>query len=323
VKLLTLGIFLATKAAGAAALAMLNRTLRLDDLPPTLPGASHDWPWKHGRVRYTTLGDGPPVVLLHGVHAAASSFEMRQIFEPLSRHFTVYAVDLLGFGKSERPDVHYSGDMYVELVRDFLTEIVRAPTSIVASSLSASYAASAAASAPDSVERLVLICPTGEVGITSSGLRSELVYWFLRSPLNGEAAFNALVSRASIRAFLEKRVYANPARVTDVLVDQQWATAHQPNARFAPAAFIGRRLNIPLHARLARAPRPALLVWGEASSFTPPSDATPLLAASPRATLAVIPDAGGLPHDEQPERFLEIVLPFLQGTPASHPAEPR
>ena len=50
---------------------------------------------RHGRrVRYTTLGEGPPVALVHGVHAAASSFEMRGIFEPLSRQHAVYAVDL-------------------------------------------------------------------------------------------------------------------------------------------------------------------------------------------------------------------------------------
>jgi pimeloyl-ACP methyl ester carboxylesterase len=44
------------------------------------------------------LGEGSPIVLVHGVHAAASSFEMRGIFEPLSQRHTVYAVDLLGFG---------------------------------------------------------------------------------------------------------------------------------------------------------------------------------------------------------------------------------
>src|SRR6476619_2327320 len=90
-----------TALAGGIALA--NRALLLDDLPPTLPGAMHDWRWRDWRVRFTTMGEGPPIVLAHGIHAAASSFEMRGIFEPLSQHHRVYAVDLLGFGKSERP----------------------------------------------------------------------------------------------------------------------------------------------------------------------------------------------------------------------------
>ena len=307
--------FLATKAVGTIAVAALNRWLRLDDLPPTLPGRNHDWPWKEGRVRYTTLGDGPPLVLLHGIHAAASAFEMRQVFEPLARHFTVHAVDLLGFGKSERPPIHYTGEVYAELVQDFLDQVVRRPASILASSLSAAYAASSAARRPETVERLVLICPTGEAGITSSGLRSELAYWALRAPVHGEALFNGLVSRPSIRRFLERGAYADPARVTDAVVDQHWATAHQPNARHAPAAFIGRRLNFPLHARLARVKQPTLLVWGREARFTPLAEAAPLRSANPRAQLRVIEDAGMLPHDEQADRFLDIVVPFLQGKP--------
>ena len=308
----TVGLFLATKVLGAGAMVALNRRLRLDDLPPTLPGRNHDWAWREGRVRYTTLGDGPPLVLLHGIHAAASSFEMRQVFEPLARHFAVYAVDLLGFGKSERPPTHYTGELYGELLQDFLDRVVGGPAAIVASSLGAAYAASSAARRPETVDRLVLICPTGEAGITSSGLRSELVYWALRAPVHGEALFNGLVSRPSLRRFLEKGAYAAPARVTDALVDQHWATAHQPNARYAPAAFIGRRLNFPLLARLARVKQPTLLVWGREAGFTPLSEAAALQNANPRARLEVIEDAGMLPHEEQADRFLEIVVPFLR-----------
>src|SRR4051812_8295390 len=106
------------------ALALANRWLLMDDLPPTLPGANHDWTWRGHRVRYVKLGSGPPVVLLHGVHAAASSFEMRQVFEPLSHDQTVYALDWLGFGKSERPSVQYDGQLYAELLTDFLRDIV-------------------------------------------------------------------------------------------------------------------------------------------------------------------------------------------------------
>src|SRR5919206_4514340 len=94
--LVGLGAGLALAGGGA----LLNRSLTLDDLPPTLPGAPVDWAWRGWRVRYTTLGDGPPLVLVHGVHAAASSFEMDGVFTSLAGHHTVYAVDLLGFGKS-------------------------------------------------------------------------------------------------------------------------------------------------------------------------------------------------------------------------------
>src|SRR5215218_8228376 len=134
--------------AGAGALALANRALLLDDLPPTLPGAMHDWQWRGWRVRYTMLGSASPVVLVHSLHAAASSYELRNVFEPLSQRHTVYALDLLGFGKSERPDVSYSGPLYRDLLADFLREVVQRPAVVVASSLSSGYAVAVARSRP-------------------------------------------------------------------------------------------------------------------------------------------------------------------------------
>ena len=155
----------AAAVAGGAALvgglSLVNRLLLLDDLPPTLPGAMDDWSWRGWRVRSTTLGGGPPIVLVHGVHAAASSFEMGGIFEPLSQRHAVYAVDLLGFGKSERPRAPYSGQLYADLIADFIAEVVGGPAVVVGSSLSAAYAVEVARARPELVDRLVLISPTG------------------------------------------------------------------------------------------------------------------------------------------------------------------
>jgi pimeloyl-ACP methyl ester carboxylesterase len=304
-------ILLCTKLAATAGLALLNRSLELDDLPPTLPGRMHDWAWRDGRVRYTTLGEGPPVVLLHGLHAAASSFEMRKAFEPLAAERTVYAPDLLGFGKSERPPLHYSGEMYVDLVTDFLAEVVQRPCTLVASSLSSAYAVAAAVRRPDLVDRLVLICPTGDARATPTEALGETAYWFLRLPIQGRAAFNALVSRPSLRYFLERRTFFDPACATEQLVEQHWATSHQPNARFAAAAFIGGRLSFPLRPYFARLTRPTLLAWGANAGFTPVSQAQELLALNSRASLHVFERCGQLPHDERAEEFLAKVGAFL------------
>ncbi len=120
-------------------------------------------------MRYTTLGEGPPIVLIHGVHAAASTFEMDKIFEPLARGHTVYALDLIGFGKSERPAAAYSGELYADLVGDFLAEVVREPAIVLGSSLGAAYAVAAAGQRPELVRALILISPTGQTGLGFGG----------------------------------------------------------------------------------------------------------------------------------------------------------
>lgn len=290
-------------ALGAAGgLALVNRWLLLDDLPPTLPGAMHDWLWRGYRVRYTTLGSGPPVVLLHGIHAAASSFEMRQVFEPLSHSHTVFALDWLGFGKSERPAVRYDGHLYASLLADFLREIVQEPCTLVASSLSAAHAVEAARAQPASIARLVLISPTFQ---TSLGLGGKLFAGLLASPLVGAAAFNVLVSHASIQSYLRK-AYADPSFVDEPLVEQQWATAHQPNARLAPAAFVAGAFELPTSG-LAVIEAPILAVRGSVPGIGQQATDGELRLLGPNVTIETIPAAGQLPHDEAADRLLALL----------------
>jgi pimeloyl-ACP methyl ester carboxylesterase len=294
-------------ALGGGALALANWALLLDDLPPTLPGAMHDWTWRGWRVRYTTLGQGPPLVLLHGLHAAASSFELRNVFEPLSRRHAVYAVDLLGFGKSQRPAVPYSAALYRDLLGDFLDEVVGRPAVVVTSSLSAAYAVAVARSAPMLVERLVLISPTGT---TSTGPIGRLAGRLLALPLVGTAGFNLLASRASIEWFL-RRVYADPALVDEVVMGQQWATAHQPNARLAPAAFVAGRLDLPLGEGRTPIQAPILVLRGSVPGLGEGATDAELLGLGPAVTIRTIDGAGQLPHDEQPDTVVEIVEGWL------------
>lgn len=295
-------------AIGAGALGLANRALLLDDLPPTLPGSMRDWQWRGWRVRYTTLGSGPPLVLIHGLHAAASSYEMRGIFEPLSQQHTVYALDFLGFGKSERPNVSYSGDLYRDLLGDFLREVIGTPAVLVASSLSSGYAVAVARSQPGLIARLVLLSPTGS---TDTGPAGRLVGGLFGMPLVGTAAFNLLVSRVSIRRYLT-RVYADPGQVDEPLVEQSWATSHQLSARLAPAAFVAGRLDLPLLTDPAPVVAvPILVIRGAVPGLGDGPSEVELSHLGQDVTIRTFEGVGQLPHDEAPDRTVETVQTWL------------
>ena len=296
------GVLTAVLGVGGG-LALSNRWLVLDDLPPTLPGAMHDWMWRGWRVRYTTLGSGPPVVLLHGIHAAASSFEMRQMFEPLSHDYTVFALDWLGFGKSARPSVRYDGHLYADLLSDFLLEVVQGPCTLVASSLSAAQAVAVAREEPTSVQRLVLLSPTFQTRIGPGGW---VLGKLLALPLIGKAAFNVLVSHASIQSYM-RRAYADTSRVDDALVGQLWATSHQPNARLAPTAFVAGALDLSATEAGVPIAAPILVLRGSVPGIGKAAADAELRALGPNVTLETLPRIGQLPHDEAADRVLEIL----------------
>lgn len=278
----------------------------------SVDGESKYYLWDQGDVFYAVKGEGQPVVLVHGINASASSYEMRKSFGPLAQHFRVYAPDLLGFGLSDRPPLVYRAETYVDLLGDFLANVVREPADLVASSLSGAFAIATAQRHPDRVRRLILINPTGMDTLASDPGPAQLAFLqFLRSPIFGTAAFNGIASRASIAGFLKSQVYYDPSLVTDEMVDFYYDSAHQAGAKWAPASFLSGHLNLDIRWPWTQLKKPVLLVWGRHTKITPLSEADMFLKLNKEARLQVFEKSALVPHDEEADAFNELVRSTL------------
>ena len=254
--------------AGAAA---INRAVGrpLGSLPNLIGGDAGWYDWRGGRIAWTRRGSGPAVLLVHSIHAAGWSYEWRNAVEPLAAAgYTVWTLDLLGFGRSERPDADYSARLYVDLLRDFIAEAIAAPTILVGASLSGAHAVAAAAGFR-TVTHLVLVGAPGITRLTDPPTPvNDATHSVVGAPVAGQAVFNALVSRPSLAAFL-RRSYYDPARVTPEVLDAYAASAHQPGARYAAAAFLGQAMNLYVGGALGRVRQPILLTWGREAKEVP------------------------------------------------------
>lgn len=307
--------------SGAAAL--LNRQLRDGATMPIdhVGGVRRPWRWRDYEIFVTELGEGPPILLVHGVYAGASSFEYRKLAPLLARHHRVIAFDLLGCGLSEMPQLEYTGELFVEQIVDAIGELCDEPLTLVGSSLGGAFAIRAAARANDRVAALVTICPTG-LGVLDKepAPAQRAISSIFRSPLAGEAAFNGLASKASIKFFLRVQSYADPASITPEILDHYYAVTHQRNARFVPAQFVGGALNIDVARDLPFVEAPILVVWGEKASFASPvmgADRFVRLARDGR--LATFPNAGLLPQEEASEGVAAVIEAFVEETKATVP----
>lgn len=283
----------------------------VDKLGNLIGGEDNAWMWRGRRIAFTKRGTGPAILLLHGIHAAAWSYEFRSNVDALARDHTVYTIDLLGFGRSERPAVKYSARLYITLISDFVAQVIGEPCVLVASSLSAAYAIILAARDPHRFPALALIAPTGLTRLTNApGVRGDASRMAMDSPVVGSAAFNALVSRRGLRHFLEQ-VYASNGLVTEALIDVYYATAHQRGARHAPAAFISGHLNIDVRSALRRLRQPALLFWGEEAQIAPVEEIRGFRSLKPDFDVHILSPAGDLPHDERADEFNVILSTWL------------
>ena len=290
---------------GVGTLAAVNRALakKSSTLDPALSGVQHTYRWRGFDVAYAEAGDptDPDLLLVHGMNAAGSSREFSEIFDRLADEYHVLAPDLPGFGRSDRPPLVYSGSLYATFLADFAREFTESAV-CVASSLSGAYAAMATEEG-EFVE-LVLVCPTAET-------MSERRVWLrslLRSPLVGEALFNLIVSKPSLRYFERDHGVANPALLTDEFIDYRWQTTHRPGARFAPASFVSGYLDpgIDLETTLSALDVPITIIWGREADL-PGLERGRTLADVADAELVVIDDAKLLPHVEHPAEFTDAV----------------
>lgn len=305
-------------AAGAGitgAIAAINRGLRSGPSPAdALGGTPRRWTWRGHEIFATEAGAGPPILLVHGVYAGASSFEYRTLFGLLAEHHHVIAFDLLGCGRSGHPNLGYSAELFTEQIVAALAEFAGGPATLLGSSLGAAFAIRAATRVRERVSHLVAICPTGLGGVLDDepNLARGTVTAAFRFPLLGESLFNVLASRAALRWYLENRVYADPARVTREVVDHYYAIAHQPGARYVPAYFIGGGLNCNVARDLPFVEAPVLVAWGEAASAAAPlANAGEFLKLAQHARLVTFPNAGLLPHEEDPAAVRDAIEAFL------------
>jgi pimeloyl-ACP methyl ester carboxylesterase len=252
------------------ALALINKITQevAGELDTVLTGEERRYPWKYGDIFYEVKGahNAKPLVLIHGFGPGASSYEWRRNIDALSTQFRVFALDLLGFGLSDHPSIDYDAETYIDLLSDFLKEVVGTSAIVVAHGATNAHVIAAAYRRPQCFERLVLISPPPAILEEAyPGIFETVVKRLLRLPIVGQFIYNLLTSRQAIRRFYDKEGYHNPGLITDELVEYIYTSAHQPGSRFATAALFGKSLHLGVYEPLARLQVPVVAVWGRES----------------------------------------------------------
>ena len=299
-KRLLSAIGISALALGAAAffVALWHRLETPQLQESVLPGDAHLYRWRLGYISYKTLGDpaAPALALLHTPALGASSHEMRKIAGTLAQHYHVYALDLPGFGLSDRPAIDYSAQIYSDMLRDFLAEVIGQPVTLLASGLSCNYAVVVAASNPDLCARLVLISP---YALSGAARVPDALGRLVALPPLAFILYPLLCGRQALRGLLAARHHLNVRAVAASDIDQLYATTHQFGAEHAPLALIAGRLDSDATREFAALTQPMLIMWG-ARAF---QDALPAAGEQhipTQAQFVFVPDAGLFVHEEAP-----------------------
>jgi pimeloyl-ACP methyl ester carboxylesterase len=279
-----------------------------------LGGEPGEFLWRRHRVAFTRHGNGSPVLLVHGLYAGASSFEWRHTVPALAARHTVFALDLLGFGRSDRPAARYTPGLYQALIADVVSTVVREPCAVVASSLSAAQLIALAARDPRYIASMALVAPTGVAYLREpapSGPAATRL--LLRAPLLGNIVYKRLTSPARMRDRL-MAMYADDRLVTPALVEAYVRSARQPGAKQAVAALLSGRLNVDVRAAVRRLRLPTLLLWGDLARQNPVAHAHAFRVLKHDLEWTLVHEAGDLPQDERSDEVNTALRSFLERT---------
>jgi pimeloyl-ACP methyl ester carboxylesterase len=273
-------------------------------------------------LRVHVAGEGPPLLLVHSINAAAGAHEMRPLVERFAATHTVYTPDLPGFGASARPDVRYSPRLYTDALHAVAGAIQARhgaePLPALALSLGCEFLARAAVERPAVFSRLALVSPTGLMGTQArrgpAGATRELpgLHAVLAAPWWGEGLFRLLTKPGVVRYFL-RRTWGS-----DTIDETMWAdavaAARAPGAHHAPLRFLSAGLFsadvLALYEALV------LPVWashGTRGDFTD-YRGRQFLEARPNWHWTVY-EGGAMPYFEHTEAFTMALRRFLAGDP--------
>jgi 2-hydroxy-6-oxonona-2,4-dienedioate hydrolase len=263
-------------------------------------------------IRYLAAGEGPPLILLHGV--GDNALDWRWVMPTLARDHRVYAPDLPGSGGSAKPSVErYSPAFFGDFVGAFLDALGLDRAAVVGNSAGGLAGLRFALTEPARVAALGLVDSAGLGRRVNPALRSLSLPGYGRLAVAWGKRPPGAAQRALARAAL---IFSRPWRTPRGWLKEQYRLARLPGFLEAQLATLRSQVGLRgqrevLLDRLPDLEPPTLVVWGERDRVLPPSQAHEAIARLRNGSLELVPDCGHLPQVEHPERFASTLARFL------------
>lgn len=287
-------------------------------LPATSTLEKLYWNWQGYKIQYTVMGTGIPLVLVHGFGASIGHWR-KNIPVLANAGYQVYAIDLLGFGGSDKPLLNYTVFVWVELLKDFCKAHIQEPVVFIGNSIGALLSLIVVTEHPEISGGAVLINSAGGLSHRPHELNPPLrivmgaFNKLIGHPISGKFVFDRIRQKAQIRRTLYQ-VYRDRKAVTDELVDLLYTPSCDPGAQQVFASILTAPPGPTPLELLPKLKCPLLVIWGAEDPWTPITGAKIYELARENGKdikIVPIPGAGHCPHDEVPDVVNREIVEWL------------
>ncbi|MGK7880909.1 MAG: alpha/beta fold hydrolase [Crocosphaera sp.] len=290
--------------------------MQIVDLSSNTSPNGQYWQWQGHNIYYVQAGkqqsNHPPLLLIHGFGASTDHWQKN--IAQLQKHFEVWAVDLLGFGRSGKPELQYSGDLWRDQLKDFITEIIGKPVILAGNSLGGYASLCVASQCPETSKGLILLNSAGPFSDTQKARKPNIIQKAIRSillqPWASNLLFQYMRRPKNIRKTL-KKVYYNQEAVTDKLVND----IHRPSCDVGAAQVFASVFKTPqgetVDKLLQELSHPLLMLWGEKDPWMNTQErGEKYRQYYPNLTEHYL-EAGHCPHDEIPDEVNRLIKDWI------------
>ena len=265
--------------------------------------------WKHGDIFYKKAGSGSPILLIHDLDSSASCEEWNKIYKKLSKNKTVYMLDLIGCGRSDKPALQYTNYLYVQLISDFINDVIKEKTDIIATNLSASFVIMANNLNKDLFNKMILINP-----ISMNKLESiptsilKLKQKCIQLPLIGTFIYNILNTQTKTDIVFKTKYFRHSQLVSSKLVDTYYESAHLDGSsgKYLFSSLLANYVNINIKHAVKKLDKNAHLIISRDVKNNI-SLADEYYRTNKNISITNISNGGLYPQLEIPERILNII----------------
>lgn len=311
-KLLTTSILF---ALATGIIYVINRLVFATAVLKNLLKSSADnyYNWRFGKVYYKKKGHGSPVLLIHDLTVYSSAYEWNKIVNELAEIHTVYAIDLLGCGRSEKPRITYTNYLYVQLIADFIKNVIGEKADVIASGYSGSFTVLASYTNPEFISKIILINPPSLASLNKvPSKRSKLYKFILEFPIFGTLIYNIKTCQSNIQLLFTEKYLYNPFSVTPEMVDTYYEAAHKSlsNSKFLLSSLVAGYTNNNITHALKEINQSVTILYCEGETDSE-KIAESYTTCNPAIESCMLKHAKHLPQLETPGKFLEILNIYL------------
>ena len=233
--------------------------------------------------------------------------------ELLAKDHTVYTLDLLGCGRSDKPAITYTNFLYVQLIVTFIKQVIGCPTDVIASGLSGSFVVTACNTAPKCFGRIMMINPTDLAKLNKiPDKRSRFLKRMIELPLVGTLLYHTLTGRSNIELLFTESYYHNPFHRSPEDVDAFYESAHLQSSagKYLFASLAGNYVNLNIGHALKHIDNSIFLIGGEEEPGIAETFAL-YTALNTSIETQILPKTKHMPQMEAPQALLDQIQIFF------------